>query len=292
MGKEHAGIGAVIGDMFGSRYEAAPLPLNGRLIRLPFNRERFLASHKDGAFRKKDLGDFTDDTIHTLAVKRAVLGLREGDDAQVFEERVKDCLICFTEDFPGRGYGARFKKWIREGAPGRGQSIGNGSAMRVSTVAYAGDDLETVDSLATASARSTHNTMEGLKGARAIAEGIFLLRNGASRKEVKESIRRHFGYHLDTEWKKLAYGLGKITRLKNDTCPISVPQAFIAFFAARSFEDTLIRAVSIGGDTDTLAAMAGSLAEAFYGVPDYLIQMAEMKLPPKLRELAGASVGR
>lgn len=272
------GIGAAIGDMFGSPYEFVSL-------KSAFSLEEFWASHPDGRFREEDLSDFTDDTVLTAAVKQAVLDLREGDPDKSFEDSVRENLILYAETYPYQGYGERFAEWVMSEEHEPYGSYGNGSAMRVSPVAYASENIETVERLAELSAGVTHNSEEGVKGAKSIARAIYLLRNGRDRETVRKDISERFHYDLDVGYEEVVNSARELARegkLLNETCQASVPQAFIAFFASESFEDAIVKAVAIGGDTDTLAAMAGSLAEAYYGVAEYIVPMAKKNLGERL----------
>lgn len=157
-------------------------------------------------------------------------------------------------------------------------SFGNGSAMRVSPIAYAFDDLETVLQEAERSAAVTHNHPEGIKGAQAIAAAIFMARKNHNKSEIKSLIEQKFAYNLSLDLNSVEPA--------GISCQSSVPQAIIAFLASTDFEDSIRNAVFIGGDSDTLACMAGSIAEAFYGgVPEAIAQPALLKLDDSLRSV-------
>ena len=258
--------GAVIGDICGSYYDSC-----GRAFH-----ERYVHSAHTGA--KDTVGDgktdkpetialiptdenrkgyrFTDDTICTAAISAAAqLGERQGREG----EKYKDMLLLFASTYPSAGYGANFAKWLESDDPQPYNSWGNGSAMRVSPVGWCFNDEATVLEEAKLSAMPTHNHPEGIKGAQSVALAIFMLRSGASKEEVKERIEKEFDYSLsrtlaeirpDYKWKV--------------SCQESVPESFIAFLESRDFPSAIQNAISLGGDTDTMGAIAGSLAQAYY----------------------------
>lgn len=236
--------GAIIGDIVGSRYE--------------FNNIKT----KDFPFIT-DKCEFTDDTIMTVAVARALLRARA-------EERPLKPLLVEEMQSLGRkyphprgGYGGRFSDWLRAENPRPYNSFGNGSAMRVSPCGLLAVTLEEATSLARASAEVTHNHPEGIKGAEATAAAIFLARMGRS----KEAIRGHINDH----YYPLSQTLDEIRAVYryNETCQDTVPQAIVAFLESHGYEDAIRNAISLGGDSDTLAAIAGSIAWSFYRFSDH-----------------------
>jgi ADP-ribosylglycohydrolase len=270
-------IGAIIGDMAGSIYEWNPCKDKALLQTLPL------------------LGDktyFTDDTVMTIAVAYALFfgdpslgGAVDKDDwdKQTFlddlaarkrdPEALADAVTVsmqrFGQDYPGRGYGGHFAGWLWESNPKPYNSYGNGSAMRVSSVAWFFNSLAEVEHYAEISAAVTHNHPEGIKGAQSTAAAIFMARTGSSKDEIRAYIEQTYSYDLSRT----------VEDIRPDysfdvTCQGSVPEAIIAFLDSTSFEDTIINAISLGGDSDTQAAIAGSIAEAFYGVPVELEQQA------------------
>ncbi len=224
-------LGAIAGDIIGSLYE------NLRTKRKDF---RLFTP----------LSIYTDDTVLTVAVADALLtGKDYGSTIKAYARR-----------HPLRGYGPKFLLWMLSPSSRPYNSLGNGSAMRVSPVAHAfkteGDVLEQ----AKRSAECTHNHPEGIKGARATALAIFMARNGASKADIRTAISSRFGYDLSRSINDIrpAYRISL-------TCPGSVPEAIIAFLDSENFEDAIRNAVSLGGDADTQASIAGAIAEAFYG---------------------------
>ena len=224
-------LGAIAGDVIGSVYEWDSIKTT------------------DFPLFKAET-TFTDDTVLTVAV--ADLILHGGDYTRVFKE--------YFERYPGRGYGGMFHRWASSAETGPYNSFGNGSAMRVSPVGFAFDSLEEVLANAKMSAEVTHNHPEGIKGAQAVAGAIFLARKGKSREEIKQYIEEQFGYDL---WEPL----DEIRKYYcfDETCQGSVPPSIIAFLESNDYEDAVRKAVSLGGDSDTMACITGGIAEAFYG---------------------------
>lgn len=210
---------------------------------------------------------FTDDSVMTIAICDGIL--RAGLDAD--ERTMKSAMIksmhFWGEKYPVAGYGGRFFGWLFRGETEPYNSWGNGSAMRVSSVGWMFETLERTREVARWSAEVTHNHAEGVKGAESVAAAIWLLRNGKSKEEVKEYVEKEFGYDLSRTCDEI-----RPTYLFNESCQGTVPQAFAAFFEGHDFEDVARTAVSLGGDSDTLAAIACAMAEAFYGIDEELFK--------------------
>ena len=240
--------GAILGDIIGS----------------PFEFDRGNKTKEFDLFTKGC--DFTDDSVMTIAVGEALLAV--GAEATVKE--IEEALVTNMQDwgkrYPYAGYGGRFRYWLRERNPKPYGSYGNGSAMRVSAVGWLYDSLERTREVARATANVTHNHPEGIKGAEATASAIYMARNESSKEEIKEYIEREFHYNLDRTLDEIRPGYHM-----DETCQRTVPEAIIAFLESKDFEDAIRNAVSLGGDTDTLGAITGSIAEAFYGISDVLI---------------------
>ena len=239
-------LGAIIGDTVGSRYE--------------------WRNHKNKDFELFHRScRFTDDSVCTMAVAETLLDHYPIDYSEDGLNKIKNDLvnnlIRYVKTYPDVGYGGRYYEW----ATGKGDhnpynSWGNGSAMRVSPVGWLADSEEEVMKLAKAVSEVTHDHPEGIKGAQAVAMCIYLARKGKSREEIKEYIYDRFYPILDY----LDYDELVENYRFNVSCQGSVPQAIYCFLISNSFEDALRTAVSIGGDTDTICCMAGSIAEAFY----------------------------
>ena len=242
-------LGAIAGDIFGAAYEGHPLKREDFDV---FDAPRF----------------FTDDTVLTVATADALLG--DGDYAEAYRR--------WGRRYPNRGYGGTFRLWLEGQIEGPYNSFGNGSAMRVSPVGWAFDTLEETLAEAERSAAVTHDHPEGIKGAQAAAAAVFLARHGATKQEIRTQISDWFGYDLDRSIAEIRphYSF-------DVTCQGSVPEALIAFLDADDFEHALRLAISLGGDADTQAAIAGSVAEAYFGgVPDRIEEEVAVVLDPPL----------
>ncbi len=242
-------LGAIIGDIIGSPYEWHNIKT--KEFRLFRRRSRF-----------------TDDSVMTIAVAEALLiaknrGLLE-DEAAV-KELLIDAMHKWGNEYPNAGYGGSFIRWLALDSAEPYNSWGNGSAMRVSPAGWMADDLEGTRRLARWTAEVTHNHPEGVKGAESVASAIFLARTGCSKAEIKGYIETEFGYDLDRTCDEI-----RPDYEFDVSCQGSVPESIIAFLEGEDFEDVIRNAVSLGGDSDTIAAMAGSIAEAFYDVPAWI----------------------
>ena len=236
--------GAILGDIIGSPYE--------------FDRGN---KTKEFPLFSPD-STFTDDTVMSLAVAAAFMAIApDAQDGEIRREVIRS-MQRYGRAFPDAGYGSRFSHWLRSNEPEPYGSYGNGSAMRVSSAAWLFDDLQTVRRMARLSADVTHNHPEGIKGAEATAGCVFLARQGKSKDEIKAHVSEHY-YPLDFTLDEI-----RPTYDFDVSCQGSVPQALEAFFESTSFEDAIRNAISIGGDSDTIGAITGSIAGAYYGVPN------------------------
>jgi ADP-ribosylglycohydrolase len=232
--------------------------------------------HEGGDPQSKDFplfvegSRFTDDTVLTVAVANA---LRQAIG-------YADALRQWGRRYPDAGYGGLFFRWLSLGDAKPYNSFGNGSAMRVSSIAWAFDDLETVILEAGRSAEVTHNHPEGIKGAQAVAAAVFLGRTGHGKDRIGALLADRFGYDCSASLDSLRERGGF-----DVTCQGTVPAAAVAFFESADFEDAVRNAVSLGGDADTLACITGAIAEAFYGVVPGPIQREVLRrLDGPLRE--------
>ena len=253
-------LGAILGDMVGSPYE--------------FDRNSY--KHKDFPLLSEN-SHFTDDTVMTLAV---ALGLIEGQgDAQKTFAEVRYEMRHWGRGYPHAGYGGMFRRWLRAEHPQPYGSFGNGSAMRVAAAGWLFDTLDKTLEMAKVTAEVTHNHPEGIKGAQATAAAIFLARTGHSKPEIKRYVEQTFGYDLSRTCDEIRPAYRHV-----ETCQQTVPEAIIAFLESTGFEDALRNAVSLGGDSDTLACITGGIAEAFYGMPPELQQETLKRLPEEMQE--------
>ena len=204
---------------------------------------------------------FTDDSSMTIAVAQACNNWEEHRDLAAFQEDVQFEMIRIGLTYPNKGYGGRFRRWLNSDHPYPYGSYGNGSAMRVSPCGLAARSLSEALDLAKASAMPTHNHPEGIKGAQAVAVAVYLAYNDCPKEAIREAIHEYF-YPLDKTLDEI-----RPDYEFDETCQGSVPQAIEAFLESANFEDAIRNAVSIGGDSDTIAAITGSIAEAYYGMP-------------------------
>ena len=253
-------LGAILGDIVGSPYE--------------FDHNNY--KHKDFSLLSKK-SHFTDDTVMTVAAARGLIA-GKGIPERTFEE-IKSELRIWGETYPHAGYGGMFRRWLRAENPKPYGSFGNGSAMRVSAAGWLFDTLDKTLEMAKVTAEVTHNHPEGIKGAQATAAAIFLARTGYSKPEIKQYVEQTFGYDLNRTCDEI-----RPTYHHVETCQETVPEAIIAFLESVSFEDALRNAVSLGGDSDTLACITGGIAEAFYGMPQELRDETLKRLPEDIRE--------
>ena len=238
-------IGAIIGDIVGSPYE--------------FNHNN-IKTTKFPLFSNKSY--FTDDTVMTLAVAEALMN--GYNDPEKTEKELVRCMQEYGRRYPDAGYGGAFAHWLTLENPQPYWSYGNGSAMRVSPVAWIYDDLEDVVHYAEITARVTHDHPEGIKGAVATAVAIYLARKGNSKGYILNYISSVYGYDFSRTCNDI-----RPTYKHVESCQETVPEALTAFFEGNDFIEVLRLAVSLGGDSDTLTAIAASVAEAYYGVPGH-----------------------
>ena len=247
--------GALVGDIVGSKYE--------------FNNIKT----KDFQLFAHDC-NFTDDSVMTLAVAQAIMVSRK-DGTDLASATIK-AMKALGNVYPW-GYGYMFKCWLAARDPQPYNSWGNGSAMRVSAVGWVGQTLGEVKRMSYAVTAITHNHPEGIKGAEATAVAVFLARTGHSKDEIRQYICDNY-YQIDFTLDEI-----RDSYQFNESCQGTVPQALQAFFESTSFEDAIRNAISIGGDSDTLGAITGAVAEAYYGVPEKIKSLANSYLPADLR---------
>ena len=252
-------IGAILGDVVGSRFE-----FRNRLS-------------KEFAFLHPDC-EFTDDTVMTCAVAQALLDSRE--DWSDLSEKTVAAMQRIGRRHPDCGYGAHFIHWIFSDDPKPYNSCGNGSAMRVSPVGFAAKDVEEAKKLSAAVTRVSHDHPEGMKGAEATAVAIVMARQGKSKEEIRTVMEEYYDLTTTvTMYREAWLGHGK------EICQVSLPQALACFFEGRDYEDVIRNCISIGGDSDTIAAIAGGIAEAYYGVPEEYQTKVRDYLTPDLLEI-------
>lgn len=247
-------LGAIAGDVIGSVYEG---------------RQRHIKTTQFPLFNA--YSKFTDDTVMTVAVAEALL--RHSDYAHLFKT--------YGRDYPHAGYGSAFRTWIFQDESVPYGSFGNGSAMRVSPVGWACNDIDSVLREAARTAKATHNHPEGIKGAQATALAVYLARKGESKSTIRYEITERFSYNLNRTIEEIrpAYHF-------DVTCQGSVPESIIAFLDSIDYESAIRNAISLGGDSDTQACIAGGIAHAFYKtIPSEIVTGTRARLPNKFREI-------
>jgi len=242
-------LGAIVGDIIGSVHEGAGTKTKDFPLFVPGS-------------------TFTDDSVLTVAVAEWILT----------GQNLVDLLHVYVQTYPGRGYGGMFHEWALRRLRQPYNSFGNGAAMRVSPVGFAFETIEEVLARAAESAAVTHNHPEGIRGAQATAAAIFFARQGQDKNEIRRTLGSRFGYDLN-----IALDQTRLTYQFDETCQGTVPQALAAFFESTSYEDAIRNAISLGGDADTLACIAGGIAEAYYGgVPRELVARVMPMLDQRL----------
>ncbi len=253
--------GAISGDIIGSPYE--------------FDRGN---KTKDFPLFSFD-SDWTDDSVMTIAVAEALINTL-GQDDETIKAALVESMQKWGHKYPFAGYGTKFSVWLRAKSPKPYGSYGNGSAMRVSSAGWLYDTLEETRHTARLTAEVTHNHPEGIKGAEATAAIIYLSRTGCSKDEIKAYIIREFGYDLSRTCDEI-----RPTYHHVESCQQTVPEAITAFMEGTDFEDVIRTAVSLGGDCDTLTCIAGGMAEAFYGIPNFIKRECQARLHEDMLEI-------
>ena len=249
-------LGAIIGDIVGSIYEFQNTKSMDFDLITPWS-------------------NFTDDSVMTLAVAKWLVE----DEAHTIHYLIY-CMQELGNRYPNAGYGGNFSAWLREDEPQPYNSWGNGAGMRVSPVGLYAKTLDEALALAALTASVSHNHPEGVKGAQAIAACVFLCKEGKSKQEIKEYIENTFYYNLNRTIAEIRprYDF-------NESCQGSVPEAIIAFLEGNSFEEVIRLAVSLGGDSDTIGAMAGAIAACCYEIPQSISDKCNAILTEDLREI-------
>ncbi len=256
--------GAILGDIIGSPYEF----------------DRGDKTKDFPLFCKRSR--FTDDTVMTVAVAEALLDVPEGAEDGEILMAVQRSMRRWGRKYPDAGYGGMFSRWLRSPDPRPYGSFGNGSAMRVSAAGWLFSTPEETLRVSRLTAAVTHDHPEGIRGAQAAAFAIFLARSGRGKEEIRSGIVRNFGYDLSRTCDEIRPAYRHV-----ETCQATVPEALTAFLEGRDFEDVIRLAVSLGGDCDTLTCIAGSVAEAYYGVPTELKAQCLSRVPEDMRAVLG-----
>lgn len=250
----------------------------GDIIGCPFEFDRGDKTKDFKLFSRRS--HFTDDSVMTLAVCEALLKVGQDATVKEIEDAVITSMQSWGRRYPHEGYGGYFRCWLTARHPEPYNSFGNGSAMRVSAAGWLYDSLEKTRVVAKVTANVTHNHPEGIKGAEATASAIFMARNGSSKEEIKKYIENEFHYDLNRTLDEIRPSFHM-----HETCQKTVPEAIIAFLEAKDFEDAIRNAVSLGGDTDTLGAITGSIAEAYFGIPEALRSECRNRINKDMRDV-------
>ena len=260
--------GAIIGDFIGSIYEFEEFnDAKNKIVNAGRRKE---SSEEKNLF--KDECFYSDDTILTIAVLDAILNNKSYEDnIKKYANNKSYYARPKIETFEGP-FSKRFLKWCNNEQ--ENDSIGNGASMRISPVAYMFDDLDLIMKEVEKCTSTSHNSIEAINGAKAVASAIYFSRKKWNKEKIREYIEENFNYYLNFELEKLhnEYMFSSITST-------SVPQAIYLFLISNSYEEIMRNALYIGGDTDTIACIAGSIGEAYYGLDEKLIKKAEEKLP-------------
>lgn len=255
--------GAIIGDIIGSRFE-------------------FDQGNKSKDFKLfTGRSDFTDDTIMTTAVAEALMDAGPDAGEKTVKEAVIRSMKKWGKKYPDAGYGARFISWVLTDDPEPYGSYGNGSGMRVSSAGWLYDSMERTREVARWTAEVSHNHPEGIKGAESVAAAIFMARTGASKDEIRDYIEDEFGYDLSRTLDEIRPKYHHV-----EDCMHTMPEAFECFLESENYEDCIRNVMYIGGDTDTLGAIAGAIAEAYWGIPVGILADADVYIPADVKEIA------
>lgn len=270
-------LGAIIGDLAGNKFEYLEF-LDSRKGIVNLERRRSILNYDENLITSDSF--VSDDSILTIAIAEAIVYSRDYMEALKKYGKEYGSKPLEMENFFKNAFSPNFIKWANSNDFKCGTSIGNGAAMRVSPVAYLFNSLERVQLEAKKSAIPSHNTSEAIRGAESLASAIFLARNKKSKEDIKNYITKKYGYNLEYDLEEL-----QKTNIFNSTCDVTVPQAIFVFLNSISFEDSIRKAISIGGDTDTIACMVGAISEAYYGIPKDLRNKALNVIPEQFKHI-------
>lgn len=274
MNKKNYIMGAIIGDIAGSRFEFDPI--KSKDFDLLIKGEHYL-DKKQSFYEYKTTCHFTDDTVMTIAIANA-LQKANGDYSNLAELAIQS-MKYFGHKYPLAGYGSKFNRWLILPVTEPYNSFGNGSAMRISAVPYFAKNIDEVKRLSRIVTEVTHNHPEGIKGAEATAICIWLALNGYDKDYIKKYVEENY-YKLDFDYDDLVKSYTHV-----ESCQESVPQSIFAFLISDNYEDTIKTAISMGGDADTMACIAGGIASAYYGVMPEMLDYGKTFLPDEFIEI-------
>lgn len=270
-------LGAIIGDISGTKFEYQEF-LDSKKGIINIERRKSILNPNTELITSDSF--ISDDTMLTIAIAEAILYNRSY--AEVLKQYGRE--FCNTQNerkgFFKSPFSPTYIKWANSLGTENGTSQGNGAPMRVSPVAYLFNDLEKVQAEARKTAIPSHNSIQAIKGSECLASTIFLARQKISKNKIRKFIMQNYSYNLEYDLENL-----QETNVFNGTCEATVPQALFIFLTSNSFEDSIRNAISIGGDTDTIACMVGSISEVYYGIPKYLRNKAFNLLPEHFRHI-------
>lgn len=270
-------LGAIIGDLVGTRYEYQEfLDWRNGIINVD-RRKRILDSNTE---LLTDESFISDDSLLTIAIAEAIIYNRD------YKEALKKYVQKYgnkpvkREGFFKNAFSPTFIKWANSKTDENGESQGNGAAMRISPVAFLFNDLETVEKEAKKATIPSHNSYQAIRGAQCLAGTIFLAKQKEKKDKIEKYVTKKYGYNLNYDLEQL-----QECNTFNGTCEVTVPQAIFIFLQSNNFEDSIRKAISIGGDTDTIACMVGGISEAYYGIPKQLRNRALELIPEDLKQI-------
>ena len=270
-------LGAIIGDLVGTRYEYQEfLDSRNGIINVD-RRKRILDSNTE---LLTDESFISDDSLLTIAIAEAIIYNRD------YKEALKKYVQKYgnkpvkREGFFKNAFSPTFIKWANSKTDENGESQGNGAAMRISPVAFLFNDLETVEKEAKKATIPSHNSYQAIRGAQCLAGTIFLAKQKEKKDKIEKYVTKKYGYNLNYDLEQL-----QECNTFNGTCEVTVPQAIFIFLQSNNFEDSIRKAISIGGDTDTIACMVGGISEAYYGIPKQLRNRALELIPEDLKQI-------
>lgn len=252
--------GAILGDIVGSRFEFHPIKT------------------KEFTFLT-DICGFTDDTVMTIAIVKTLLDFKHDNTKSLSSYAIIN-MQKYGRAYDDAGFGSWFYEWLFIDNPKPNNSFGNGAAMRIAPVGYVANSIEQLEKMVKDVTIVSHNNVEAIRGASAIACCVYLAKNKKSKQQIKQTIEQRYKYDLDFKLDDI-----RPTYDFDVSCQGSVPQAIVAFLESDSLIDAIRNAVSLGGDSDTIACMAGAIAEAYYGISNELIKKIDSYLPQDFSNL-------
>lgn len=270
-------LGGIIGDLAGTKYEYQEF-LDSRKGIINVERRRKILNSDIELLTNNSF--ISDDSLLTIAIAEAIIYNRDYKEAlKKYGQKYGNTPVV-RDGFFKNAFSPSFIKWANSECDLNGNSEGNGAAMRVSPIAFLFNDLKIVEEEARKATIPSHNSYQAIRGAQCLAGTIFLARKKENKAQIAEYVTKKYGYDLD-------YNLEELQEKNtfNGTCEVTVPQAIFLFLQSNNFEDSIRKAISIGGDTDTIACMVGGISEAYYGIPRKLRNRALELLPEDLRNI-------